>query len=97
MVPVFAVFLLLQPALAEEDAADRQLFGSWRLVSFQLKIIGEEGAPAEPFGSHPFGRIILTSEHHMMVFICKSDRKPTFESGGGGGASILHDGLHREV
>ena len=76
MVPVFAVFLLLQPALAEEDAADRQLFGSWRLVSFQLKIIGEEGAPAEPFGSHPFGRIILTSEHHMMVFICKSDRNP---------------------
>lgn len=76
LILVFAVFVLLQPALAEEDAADRQLFGSWRLVSFQLKVVGEEGAPTEPFGAHPFGRIILTSEHHMMVFICKSDRNP---------------------
>jgi hypothetical protein len=76
MMLVVAVFSLLGPALAQEDVADRQLFGSWRLVSFQLKVIGEEGAPTEPFGSHPFGRIILTSGHHMMVFISKSDRTP---------------------
>lgn len=54
----FVGFMLLRPAAADVDASTR-LFGSWRLVSFQLKVIGEDGPPMETFGAHPFGRIIL--------------------------------------
>jgi hypothetical protein len=52
------------------------LFGSWRLVSFQSKIIGEDGPPQEVFGPHPFGRLVFTPDHHMAAFISRPDRKP---------------------
>ena len=71
----FIAALPISGIRAEMDDAT-PLLGSWRLVSFQLKIIGEDGPPREVFGPHPFGRIIFTPEHHMAVFISKSDRKP---------------------
>jgi hypothetical protein len=71
----FVVALLVLVAHAEIDNA-APLFGSWRLVSFQLKLIGEDGPPQEVFGSHPFGRIVFAPDHHMSVFISKPDRKP---------------------
>jgi hypothetical protein len=70
-----AIMLLSRPGWAE-DAPGSRLFGSWRLVSFQLRIVGEEGAPRETFGPHPFGRIVFTPDHHMAVFISRPDRKP---------------------
>ena len=72
---VLMASVLLRPALGEENASN-QLIGSWRLVSFELRIVGEEGTPVRTFGLHPFGRIILTPEHYMIVFISKPDRKP---------------------
>ena len=39
---LLAIFLT-RSALAEDPGA--RLFGSWRLISFQLKIVGEEGEP----------------------------------------------------
>jgi hypothetical protein len=69
-----AAILLSRPGLAED--VDSRLFGSWRLVSFQIKFIGEEMPPKEAFGPHPFGRLILTPEHYMAAYLSKPDRKP---------------------
>ena len=62
-------------ALAEEDTNAR-LFGSWRLISFQLKVVGEEGEPKDIFGPNPIGRIIFSPEHRVVVFISRADRRP---------------------
>ena len=56
--------------------AGARLYGAWRLVTFRIKVVGEEGAPKDVFGPHPFGRLVLTPEHHMAVFTSGSDRKP---------------------
>ena len=66
--------LLPQPSLAD-DAAPR-LIGSWRLISFQTKVVGEDAPPRELFGPRPFGRLILTPARTMAAFIAKPDRKP---------------------
>ena len=66
-------------ALADDQSA--RLFGSWRLVSFQLKVVGEEGQPKDIFGPNPIGRIIFSPEHCVVVFISRADRRaPTNES-----------------
>jgi hypothetical protein len=75
---VLAIFLT-RSALAEDPGA--RLFGSWRLISFQLKIVGEEGEPKDIFGPNPIGRIIFSPEHRVVVFISRADRRsPTNES-----------------
>jgi hypothetical protein len=45
VVALLAIFFA-RSALAEENTSAR-LFGSWRLISFQLKVVGEEGEPRE--------------------------------------------------
>lgn len=78
VVAVLAIFLT-RSALADDLSAS--LFGSWRLISFQLKIFGEEGEPKDIFGPHPIGRIIFSPEHRVVVFISRADRRsPTNES-----------------
>jgi hypothetical protein len=75
---LLAIFLT-RSALAEDPSAS--LFGSWRLISFQLKIVGEEGEPKDIFGPNPIGRIIFSPEHRVVVFISRADRRsPTNES-----------------
>ncbi len=66
--------LLPRPCLAEDTAA--RLVGSWRLVSFQIKAVGDDAPPRDVFGPRPFGRLILTPAHTMAVFIAKPGRKP---------------------
>src|ERR1700685_2803203 len=61
---LLAIFLT-QSALAEDPGA--RLFGTWRLISFQLKIVGEEGEPKDIFGPNPIGRIIFSPEHRVVV------------------------------
>jgi hypothetical protein len=79
VVALLAIFLT-QSALADEDLSAK-LFGSWRLISFQLKIVGEEGQPKDIFGPNPIGRIIFSPEHRVVVFISRADRRsPTNES-----------------
>jgi Lipocalin-like domain len=51
--------------IAEDPGA--RLFGTWRLISFQLKIVGEEGEPKDIFGPNPIGRIIFSPEHRVVV------------------------------
>jgi hypothetical protein len=70
---LLAIFLI-QSALAEDPSAS--LFGSWRLISFQLKIVGEEGEPKDIFGPNPIGRIIFSPDHRVVVFISRADRRP---------------------
>lgn len=71
----FAVALPIPAVGAERDNA-ASLFGSWRLVSFELRIVGEDAPPREVFGPHPFGRVVFTPDHHMAAFISRPDRKP---------------------
>jgi hypothetical protein len=73
----FAAFALLhaQSGIAEEDAGS-QLFGSWRLVSYELRVVGDEQPAQQVFGAHPFGRLILMPSHYMAAFLSKPDRKP---------------------
>ena len=72
---VLSLLALSRPGLAE-DGAGKQLFGSWRLISFKVQVVGEDGPPREIFGPHPFGRIILTPDHHMAAYLSKPDRQP---------------------
>ena len=94
-VALLAVFIA-RSALADEDAGAR-LFGSWRLVSFQLRIVGEEGGPKDIFGPNPIGRIIFSPEHRVVVFISRADRRPPTNEPEAGGATVLHDSLYRQV
>lgn len=74
------VIFLTHSALAEEDMSAR-LFGSWRLISFQIKVVGEKGEPKDIFGPNPIGRIIFSPEHRVVVYISRADRhRPTNES-----------------
>ena len=75
-----AALLVTSAALAPrigraDESPGSQLFGSWRLVSYATKVVGEERS-LEPFGPHPFGRLILLPSHHMCTFISKPDRSP---------------------
>ena len=65
IVALLAIFFA-RAALAEEDMSAR-LFGSWRLISFQLKVVGEEAEPEDIFGPNPIGRIIFSPEHRVVV------------------------------
>ena len=62
-------------ALAEEDVSAK-LFGSWRLISFQLKIVGEDAEQKDIFGPNPIGRIIFSPEHRVVVSISSAGRRP---------------------
>ncbi len=72
---VLLSLLLSRPGLAQ-DAAGTRLFGSWRLISFKVQIVGEDTPARDIFGPHPFGRLILTPEHYMAAYLSKPDRKP---------------------
>jgi Lipocalin-like domain len=74
IVALLAIFFA-RAALAEEDMSAR-LFGSWRLISFQLKVVGEEAEPKDIFGPNPIGRIIFSPEHRVVVFISRAGRRP---------------------
>src|ERR1700721_949398 len=67
--------LFARAALAQEDMSAR-LFGSWRLISFQLKVVGEDTEPKNIFGPNPVGRIIFSPEHRVVVFISRAGRRP---------------------
>jgi hypothetical protein len=74
----FLTLVLLQhPQLgvAGKDAGS-QLFGSWRLVSYELRVVGEEEPAKQVFGPHPFGRLLLMPSHYMAAFLSKPDRTP---------------------
>jgi Lipocalin-like domain len=74
VVAFLAIFLAGSASAAEDMSA--RLFGSWRLISFQLKIVGEEGKPKDIFGPSPIGRIVFSPEHRVVVFISRADRSP---------------------
>lgn len=74
IVALLAIFFA-RAALAEDDMSAR-LFGSWRLISFQLKVVGEEAEPKDIFGPNPIGRIIFSPEHRVVVFISRAGRRP---------------------
>jgi hypothetical protein len=62
-------------AMADDDAT-AGLIGAWRLVSFQVKVVGDETPAKEVFGPHPFGRIVFSPERYVIVLISRSDRRP---------------------
>ena len=70
-----SALLFFRPSLAEEDVGSR-LLGSWRLLSQTVQFVGENAAPRDIYGSHPFGRLILTPEHTMAAYLSAPDRKP---------------------
>jgi Lipocalin-like domain len=74
-IATFVALFLTHSAVAEDDVSAK-LFGAWRLVSFQLAVVGEEGAPKDVFGPQPFGRIIFSPESSVIVFISRADRRP---------------------
>jgi hypothetical protein len=60
---------------ADDDIAAK-LIGTWRLISFKVQVVGESTDDTrDMLGPQPFGRIIITPEHTMAVYIAKEDRK----------------------
>ncbi len=68
----FAVMATLSGPL---EAADNPLFGTWRVTSFKVQVIGEP-EERDIFGSNPKGYVILTPEPRIMVFIAADGRRP---------------------
>jgi len=56
------------------DAAENPLFGTWRVTSFKMQIIGEQGE-RDIFGSNPKGYIIITPEPRLMAFLAADGRR----------------------
>ena len=65
-----ALVTLTQSADADDEAA-KKLIGSWRLISFEVQVIGESTEHKDMLGPEPFGRIIVTPEHTMATYIAK--------------------------
>jgi hypothetical protein len=57
------------------EAADNPLFGTWRVTSFKLQVVGEP-EQRDVLGSNPKGYIILTPEPRIMVFLAADGRRP---------------------
>jgi hypothetical protein len=74
MLAALAMLIVGSPAIAQ-DSAD-QLFGSWRLLSFKVQIVGEDAEPRDFFGPSLFGRLVLTPAHTMAAFLSRPNRKP---------------------
>src|SRR5215831_2312616 len=56
------------------EAAENPLFGTWRVTSFKMQIIGEQGE-RDIFGSNPKGYIIITPEPRLMAFLAADGRR----------------------
>jgi hypothetical protein len=57
------------------NAADNPLFGTWRVTSVKLQVIGEPGE-RDILGPKPKGYMILTPEPRMMAFLAADNRQP---------------------
>jgi hypothetical protein len=68
----FAVIAMLSRPV---EAADNLLFGTWRVTSFKLQIVGEPGE-RDILGSNPKGYIIITPEPRLMAFLAADGRRP---------------------
>jgi len=62
-----------RPVYADDETA-KKLIGSWRLISFKVQVIGESAEARDMLGPEPFGRIILTPEHTVGLYIAKQGR-----------------------
>jgi hypothetical protein len=71
---LLCLLALSRTGYADDDVAKR-LIGSWRLISFKVQIMGETEAPRDMLGPEPFGRIVVTPEHTMAVYIAKQGRR----------------------
>lgn len=72
---VFAVAALLPASSgSSQEGAANSLIGSWKLISYQLKVVGED-TTQDVFGSQPVGRLIMTPERKMAAFLSRGDRK----------------------
>src|SRR5271165_6304734 len=57
-----------------EDVSTR-LYGSWGLIAYCVKVVGEAGPPREVFGSYPLGRLVLTPEHTLAGYASAAARR----------------------
>jgi hypothetical protein len=71
---IFTTLLFGIPTAASAQTSN-PLFGTWRVTSFKLQVIGERGE-REFFGPNPKGYVILTPEPRIMAFIAADGRKP---------------------
>src|SRR5258706_5105944 len=75
-ISLISVAFAMVAALSEPvEAGDNPLFGTWRVTSFKLKVVGEPGE-RDIFGSNPKGYIILTPEPRIMAFLVPDGRRP---------------------
>jgi hypothetical protein len=74
LVFIFSVMFLGSQMWAAAQASN-PLFGTWRVTSFKLKVIGES-EERDILGPNPKGYIILTPEPRIMVFLAADGRQP---------------------
>ena len=67
-----ALPVLSQVATAQPNDTAKQLFGSWKLTSWIIQVVGEDAT--EPLGATPKGRMIITADGYMAM-IATADRQ----------------------
>jgi Lipocalin-like domain len=58
-----------------QKSATNPLFGTWRVTSMKIQLVGEQGE-RDMLGPHPKGYIIITPEPRMMAFLAADGRQP---------------------
>jgi hypothetical protein len=71
---ILTILLLGIPTWANAQTSN-PLFGTWRITSGKLQVIGEPGE-RDIFGPNPKGYIILTPEPRIMAFLAADGRQP---------------------
>jgi hypothetical protein len=71
---ILTMLLLGMPTWANAQTTN-PLFGTWRVTSFKLHVIGEP-EERDLFGPNPKGYIILTPEPRIMAFVVADGRQP---------------------
>ena len=74
MATTFITVLILTLSISTTALAADELFGTWRLVSFQ-RTIADTGEKKDSFGNSPQGLIIYGRDGRMLVLMV-SDKRP---------------------
>jgi hypothetical protein len=70
------------------------LVGTWKLVSFQFEVEGNDER-RDAFDEHPVGVVIITAEGRLLTLITASNRAPTAAASDLFDSMMAYSGLYR--
>lgn len=94
---ILALLAIVFAGSASAEDGSARLFGSWRLVSFQLEVVGEQGAPKDVFWPPSDRPDHLFSRASCRCFHFKGRQAAADQRIRSCGSPVLNDRLYRQV